>query len=94
MSCQTGDKQGRFDSAKYSEALHAASVSAVKEYPKHPWDRWEFLKIRGTLLEAPTGRKRAKNAFSPKPFGTGLRGTNSTLGPVEGSKMLLPPRMA
>ena len=47
-----------------------------------------------SLFEAPTGRKRAKNAFSPKPFGTGLRGTNSTLGPVEGSKMLLLPRMA
>ena len=47
-----------------------------------------------SLFKAPTGRKRAKNASSPKPFGTGLRGTNSTSKPVEGSKMLLPPRMA
>ena len=52
------------------------------------------FRVSGLLLRAPTGRKRAKNAFSPKPFRTGLRGTNSTLGPVEGSKMLLPPRMA
>ena len=55
--------------------------------------RAEAEKVR-KQIEAPTGRKRAKNAFSPKPLGTGLRGTNSALGPVEGSKMLLPPRMA
>ena len=32
------------------------------------------------LFWAPTGRKREKNAFQPKPIGTGLRGTKSTLG--------------